>query len=858
MLGGVVPLARLVLLVGTIAAVSLSILANLLSRKLPDAVPAVLIPITLMALLGLFQLRPATESLAAQMDHAVHKVELPTDIPDLAHTLIPADTRSTIATLLGLALLSCVAFDQLRSPRAVAVASVLTIVNGLAIASVGMTHMYKDQYFFLNENWVLGGSRSLNAAFATFVNGNNAAGWLCLCVAVAAGWISWHLTPGPTSRKLQHGRLRVSTFGRAWQRSIEFLAGLTVWQIITLTAIALLAAAVAATRSRGGMLALAAGIVLAAVCRSSVRRLPVALLLLAGFGIATFGVLRWLELDAGVVSEMKTLENFDEAVGSRPEHWQDSLTAVRDFPFFGTGLGSYRLATLAYSTHFSTVWYRNADNHYIDVLVEGGLIGLTLFGGIGLIGLVTGFAAWRQGKTKTVSRNSDAPRLSRRVLSGLGTAVVVATATQAIAAVVDFGVGLPAASSMMVMIIAVAAGFLNGGAVAASLKQSGCFRVGIIIVTPVQLLLAGGAAILIPDQIAATQIDELVVAGHRILDAPVEASQLDRLGDVRAKLKSAIDARRDDAEGLSMQVRLAEADFRLKILRLSRGDALQDNPQFARLWNNVSLQVLIMQLAEIEQQQPATAARLRKQILDTMSASELQSALATASHHFPNMPRIAETQAAIAVLINDADTFNERASFARFADPSNAGTLFRLGSLALFIDQPGVAESAWQESLALSHRFRSLILIDALREWTSEEAMDLFGPRDYIACVESARRCPSVELKQELWRRSEEFWNKVQSPVDIETANVRVQHLLAQNRRKEALDWLKPIVKSYNDDNRLRKQFAQLLEWDGQFRNAMQEWHGILYLNPGDADAEAAMTRMRNLKSSKEQGSEER
>ncbi len=852
MLGGVVPLARLVLLVGAIVAVVLSVLANALRGKSSESVPAVLLPVLGLALLGTFQLRPASESPAAHMHHAVQEVALPAGIPDLAHTLIPADTRSTVTILLSLALLSCVAFEQLRSGRTVMAASLLIFANGIAIASVGMTQMLQEKQFALNQIWSLGDNKALATVFATFVNPNNAAGWLCLCVAVATGWITWHVKPSSTAPSLRRGRLRISFFGRLWQRAVEFLADLTVWRIITLTGAALLAAGVAATQSRGGTVALATAVVVTALCRSSVRNLPLVIVLLVAAGLTTFGVLQWLDLDAGVVSEMETLKDLEQAAGVRPAHWMDSLHAVMDFPVFGTGLGSYRFSTPAYSTHHTGVWFRNADNHYVDMIVEGGVIGLLLFISIGILGLVTGFAAWRQSKTKTTSRITEAPHLSRRALAGMGTAVVLATISQAVSGFLDYGVGLPAASSLLILLIAATAGFLVEGRVSANVKEAGSIRLGRLVVIPLQLLLAAAAATQIPDQLAATNIDNVIVDGSRILNPPVAPSRLDGLGAVKAKLKSSLELRPDDPEGWRMLTRLAEAEFRWQILQLGGSETLRENPQFDRLWSNINLRVLMIQLADIEMREPLTANRLRKEMLKKLNSSELPELLSLTQQRFPMMPRIAQERAEIAVLTKDSELFDSQVGIGQFVDPSNADTLFKLGSQALGIGQPDIAVATWQRCLTLTRDFRSVILVDALREWSFKETMDLFGPRDYVACVKAAERCPAVNLRQELYRKSEEFWAKVEDPVDADVANVRLQHLLAHNRRKEALTWLEPIVKSYDDDNRLRKHYAQLLEWDGQFRNAMQEWNGILYLNPEDPDAAAAMTRMRNLKSSQE------
>lgn len=848
MLGGVIPLARLVLLVGAIIAAVLSMLANLLQRKRPHALPAVLIPVVGLALLGTFQLRPAQESPAMRMNHAVAEPILPSTVSNFTHTLIPPDTRSTVATLLALALLSCVAFDQIRTPRTLVVASILIFANGLGIAAVGMTHMLQAQQFSLNALWSLGDTKELTTVFSTFVNPNNAAGWLCLCAAVSAGWITWHLQPRSTSPSLRRGRLRISFFGRIWQRAVEFLADLTAWQIVTLTGAALLAAGVAATQSRGGMMALATGILLTAFCRSKIQTWPIVLALLFAFGLTTFGVLHWLELDVGVISELETLKDLEQAAGKRPEHWIDSLAAVQDFPLTGTGLGSYRFATPSYARHHSGVWFRNADNHYVDMAIEGGIIGLLLFIMIGIIGLATGFAAWQQSKTKTTARHSASRPLSRRALAGLGTAVILATLTQAVAAFLDYGVGLPAASALLVLIISAVSGFLIEGSVAAKLKESGALRFGWVGL-PVQLILVVLAASQFQDQLAATRIDEPVVDGYQMLNSPVQISRLGRIGELKATLKERLVMRNDDVEGLRMMTLLADAEFRLAILRMGLGATLEDNPEFSRLWDYYSIQVLVSQLAQTERQQPLTGKQLRQQMLQVLRKTQLPEFFESLQQLYPTMPRLAEGRADIAVLLKDDELFENQVRIARFADPSNGGTLFKLGSLGLRCGRPDLTKTVWQQCLTLSSLHRPFILMEAREEWTAVEALELFGPRDYVECVEAAETCPDVDLKYELRKRAEELWTTIDLPVDAQSALVRVEQLRTTGREEQAVEWLQETLKEHPEDVPLRRHFAQILEKQLHFIDARREWERILYLASDDKEAQKAITRIRTMKS---------
>jgi len=847
MLGGVIPLARLVLLVGAVAAATLSILGNLFTGRLPSAVPAVMLPLALLALLGTLQLRSASESPAAQMAHAVHEPVLASSVVNPTHTLSPADTRSTIGTLLALSLVACVAFDQFRSNWTIAAGCLVFIINGLAITTIGMTNLFQQQAFFLNENWTL--STPGASAFASFVNTNNAAGWLCLCVAVAAGWIAWHLTPTGATPVLRRGRLKISIAGRLWQNAVEFVAQLTAWKIIALAGIALMGAGVAATRSRGGILAMLVAAVLTGCMRSSMRRQPLVILLLVVCAAATFGTLQWLDLDAAVVGEMETLKDLDQAASVRPQLWFDSLQVLRDFPAFGTGLGSYRFANLPYQTEYASVWYRNGDNHFVDVAVEGGLIGLLLFVTIGICGLFTGRAAWRQSKSRTLNRDRETPRVSRRILAGLGTTAVLATLSQAISGFFDFGVGLPAASALLVVLIAATAGFLAGAVVTPGLKTAGSTRTGLWFTSGLHMGLIIGGASLIPDQFFAVKIDEVVVAGQRLLASPIDAAKLNQLNATRKELSGRLASRPDDPEARRLETLLADADFRWTFLQIASEDELTDDVQISRLWNANTAVTLVERLWQLQRQAPTAAPALRQQLRELMQQVELPLALERAQQRFPLMPKIASERAVLAVLTQDAQTFQRQASTSLFCEPASASNQFMLGSIALRIGQPELTQRLWQHSLELTDRFRASILAEASNHWSAAEGLELFGPRDYAASVRAASSSRDTEQRQELYKRADGFWEQVKQPADLETSRARVTHLLAVQQHDEARAWLATSLKTHSDDTTLRTHYAKLLEQDGRFLEALDEWYRIQYADRGNAKAEASIKRIRRLKS---------
>ncbi|OQX63524.1 MAG: polymerase [Desulfococcus sp. 4484_241] len=83
----------------------------------------------------------------------------------------------------------------------------------------------------------------------------------------------------------------------------------------------------------------------------------------------------WERLDARFGELPKNLL----AAYGRPRFWQDSLRAASDFPLTGAGFGAFGDIIPAYQQVFFMRILDHAHNDYIELLVEGGAIGVLLF-----------------------------------------------------------------------------------------------------------------------------------------------------------------------------------------------------------------------------------------------------------------------------------------------------------------------------------------------------------------------------------------------------------------------------------------------------------------------------------------------
>jgi O-antigen ligase len=58
--------------------------------------------------------------------------------------------------------------------------------------------------------------------------------------------------------------------------------------------------------------------------------------------------------------------------------WSAAVTAFRDFPFFGTGLGTFQHIFPMYKPDGIMMFYQHAHNDYIEILLEFGIVGTLL------------------------------------------------------------------------------------------------------------------------------------------------------------------------------------------------------------------------------------------------------------------------------------------------------------------------------------------------------------------------------------------------------------------------------------------------------------------------------------------------
>jgi len=511
--GSVEPAAVQVLSIAGLATALLVLLLGLASGgtevpAVPLAPPAAFGGLVLVQLLPL---PPGVHRLLAPVSHAAWHPADPVAAAVLGDgsrplSLDPDTTVRGLGLLVGLLLLALLAAPALRSRRAAQAAVAVLVAGGFLVSAYGMWARTRFDRLLFGVYPV-----PTVSPFGPFVSKNHFAGYVALAALLALG-----LALGLAGRR--GGRGDWTTGPRA--------GGV----VLAVVAAAGMALGVLASFSRGGAMALLAGLLtLAALAlglrRPSLRLLP-ALAVAAALAGALFAVLP---------SEAHDRLRSAEGASFRLGVWRDALRLAGGSPLVGTGLGSFHDAFPPHKRGHGLIRVTHAENDYLEVLVETGGLGLGLvLAGAGLLAA----GAWRGLR--------GAEPLPR----GLGLGALAGLAAAAAHSGVDFVLRIPSNAALAAALVAVSAAL-------AGPRPRPLGRRGSLVLAGLVALL-GGALLALPASPSA-------LARERVREAALAATP-----EARAlRLDRAEDALR---RALAWRPAHAEAWLQLAAVRRARGD----------------------------------------------------------------------------------------------------------------------------------------------------------------------------------------------------------------------------------------------------------------------------------------------
>ncbi|MBL8848168.1 MAG: O-antigen ligase family protein, partial [Planctomycetaceae bacterium] len=353
------------------------------TARFSPAASAILLLVAALIAIGAAQLAPHPhypEFRNAPLTGPLHVLD-GDDTPATARSLYPAATRLQMGRL-AIALCAFLGGAWLfRERNARYGLWALLALNGIAVVAFGLVQRSSwNGQLYWSIPLELGGQ-----PFAAFVNRNNAAEYLSLCLAGALGlWASRRARPASASSSNRASPPPRSAIG-VWER-----VPATTWSIMFL----FLFGGVLATLSRGGALSAVAAVLLVGVWSAAGGRVRTLLLPLLGIVIAA-GIWISVSQQGGALRDRLGSLGRTAASDGRLNHWNDMRGAIRDFPRLGTGLGTYRYANRPYENRRSESWFESADNQYLELIADGGLGA----GAVALLLLAAGAGlaiAWRR------------------------------------------------------------------------------------------------------------------------------------------------------------------------------------------------------------------------------------------------------------------------------------------------------------------------------------------------------------------------------------------------------------------------------------------------------------------------------
>jgi len=768
-------------------------------------------------------------------------------------SLYPASTRRELY-LLSLAIAAFVLGATVLADRvAFSIAGVAIAINGAALAFFGLAQQ-------LTWNGLLFWSIPLTGGgtpFASFVNRNNAAGFLNMCLACAIALSVWGIVhaareterrprrarkpsrAGRTNSMLQSGWRTASELGT---NALKILARLNFATVAGLLAAGCIAAGIFCSLSRGATLAMlgaAAITLLAAALAGRWRRGWLGPMFVAG--LAACLLVGYVGQDNRVKQRLATLLDESARQGDgRLVHWPDGMRAAKDLLPAGSGLGTYRYIYRAYQAQPYTAWFYHAENQYLQTLVEAGLAGLGLL--LAALGL-TALACWR-----LLLRAPDPATYA------LGVAGTFALSSQAIHAVFDFGLYLPANMLLLAAICGAVCGraawlespswrssdgSLRWPALLVALPPLRPLAASCCVALTGLLLLGGGEA-----RRALAVEAALAEAKRWDLQSLQPIEVLDRCLD-----GDAVDLA-NGAEDVEAQLKLAQ----LWIYRLRAGlveiirHEVADETSEAALWSATDPVHLHGRLQQwTAQHRTAEAAELRQAppVLENLPPAIRH--LRRARALCPLLPEIHLLLAQLTVLA--AEDVDNRADLqrVRLTAPAQPAILTRCGLLELQAGRLAQACECWRTSLELAPGQLPEILqvarpgidlashIGELIPASPELILDIVGPQ-FSAEADGP-------IRQALLAKAESLVSSCAED-DAQASWLRGRIALLRNDPRGAVAYFTPALAMRPDETAWRHELAIALKQSGRYPEAQEQARVCTRMEPGNERYDTLLREM--------------
>jgi len=219
------------------------------------------------------------------------------------------------------------------------------IISGFIIAILGLVAKYGQtgKIYWLKDSSGMGGSLGL------YVNRNNFAGFMIMIIPLTLGML---LADGKRAKGALYG----------------FMGIIMVISLFS-------------SQSRTGIIGFLVSLIFMSLMLAARKHLYKKALIILTCAVLAVFFLSFIFIAMTIGGErLLTLLNPIRAMAeSRWTLWKDTFRIIRAFPFFGTGLGTFQHAFTQYKTIKVPTFFFYAENEYLQLLSETGLVGFLLF-----------------------------------------------------------------------------------------------------------------------------------------------------------------------------------------------------------------------------------------------------------------------------------------------------------------------------------------------------------------------------------------------------------------------------------------------------------------------------------------------
>jgi len=346
------------------------------------------------------------------------------DVDFCSISLAPYQTFRGGLELLSYFLIGFLVIKTVTSRKQIRRIFILLIGMGFFEAFYGIFQLYRDnpQILFYKKTF------NLDMVTGTFINQNHLAGYLEMIIPLALGLIIAHID-------------MVSFAGKNIRdKIIQITEKGFVFNIILLIAVFVMSIGVLLSRSRTGLfLVFLTFFLFAALSFYYFGNLRHSKSVIKRFIQITFVCVTIFFLYFGLGS---TLDRFSEEQmiqEGRPQYWANTIEIIKDFPLFGSGVGTFAYVYPPYEEGRIYAILVHTHNDYLEYLSELGLVGFLLLAG-GLFFLIKStFIIWKKRRS---------PELKGLALGGMVSLIVIA-----VHSITDFNLHIPANMLLFTIIL---------------------------------------------------------------------------------------------------------------------------------------------------------------------------------------------------------------------------------------------------------------------------------------------------------------------------------------------------------------------------------------------------------------------